>query len=185
MQIPDVQTEPDYNNLATAQQVGFRSILSVPLLHDGQAIGTLGVACEAPGQFPAAAVTLLETFARQAVIAIENVRLFNETKEALEQQTSIAEILRPLPAGTLSGPGASGIPLPTFCRGRRGPRYACANSFSGNRRSRGSRHLARCRRNTGATDHMDSINTGLRHANDVQSDCKTVFYSLYWLYCTY
>ena len=94
MQIPDVQTEPDYNNLATAQQVGFRSILSVPLLHDGQAIGTLGVAREAPGQFPAAAVTLLETFARQAVIAIENVRLFNETKEALEQQTASAEVLQ-------------------------------------------------------------------------------------------
>ncbi len=93
VQIPDVQTEPDYNHIGTAQQVGFRSILSVPLLHDGQAIGTIGVARQAPGQFPAAAVTLLETFARQAVIAIENVRLFKETQHALEQQTATAGVL--------------------------------------------------------------------------------------------
>ncbi len=93
VQIPDVQTEPGYKHMATAQQVGFRSILSVPLLHGGQAIGTIGVARETPGPFPAAAVTLLETFARQAVIAIENVRLFNETQEALERQTATAEVL--------------------------------------------------------------------------------------------
>jgi signal transduction histidine kinase/DNA-binding response OmpR family regulator len=91
-QIPDVELEPGYN-LQTARQMGFRSILSVPLLHEGQAIGTIGVTRREPGPFPEAIVAVLQTFARQAVIAIENVRLFNETKEALEQQTATAEVL--------------------------------------------------------------------------------------------
>ncbi len=93
IQIPDVRLEPDYN-ADGAQQVGFLSILSVPLLHEGRSIGTVGVAREEPGLFPDTAVALLQTFARQAVIAIENVRLFRETQEALEQQTATAGILR-------------------------------------------------------------------------------------------
>ena len=77
-----------------AQRSGFRSILSVPLLHQGRAIGTIGVARREPGRFADSAVALLQTFARQAVIAIENVRLFNETQEALERQTATAEVLQ-------------------------------------------------------------------------------------------
>ena len=94
VQIPDVEADPTYLFKEGARQVGFRSILSVPLLHDGEAIGTIAVARATPGLFPDAAVELLQTFARQAVIAIENVRLFNETREALEQQTASAEVLR-------------------------------------------------------------------------------------------
>ncbi len=94
VQIPDVQRVPGYGFSEGAQQVGFRSIMSVPLLLDGQAIGTIGVARKKPGLVPEASVALLQTFARQAVIAIENVRLFNETREALEQQTASSEILR-------------------------------------------------------------------------------------------
>ena len=63
-----------------AQRSGFRSILSVPLLHQGRAIGTIGVTRRESGRFADSAVALLQTFARQAVIAIENVRLFNETQ---------------------------------------------------------------------------------------------------------
>jgi GAF domain-containing protein len=94
VQIADVRQEPDYARAEDAQdKMGFLSIMSVPLLHDGRAIGTIGVARREPGLFPDAAVTLLQTFAHQAVIAIENVRLFNETQEALAQQKASAEVL--------------------------------------------------------------------------------------------
>ena len=94
IQIPDVRVEAGYPHVDGAQRMGFRSIMSVPLLHEGRSIGTIGVAREEPGLFPDRAVSLLQTFAQQAVIAIENVRLFNETQEALARQTASADILR-------------------------------------------------------------------------------------------
>jgi GAF domain-containing protein len=75
-------------------QGGFRSAMSVPMLHDQRVIGAINVNRAAPGCFADKEVALLQTFARQAVIAIENVRLFNETKEALARQTASADILR-------------------------------------------------------------------------------------------
>ena len=77
-----------------ARARGFRSMLLCPLLRDRTAIGMISVTRREPGVFSEHQVQLLETFADQAVIAIENVRLFNETKEALEQQTATAEILQ-------------------------------------------------------------------------------------------
>ena len=94
IQIADVHAEPGYPAAEVAQRSGFRSILSVPLLLQGRSIGTIGVARREPGRFADGAVALLQTFARQAVIAIENVRLFRETQEALEQQTASAEVLQ-------------------------------------------------------------------------------------------
>jgi len=73
---------------------GFRSIVIVPMLRDGVASGTISVTRREPGEFTYHQVDLLKTFADQAVIAVENVRLFNETKEALEQQTATADILK-------------------------------------------------------------------------------------------
>ncbi len=70
--------------------------MNVPLVREGQAIGMISVTRRAPGSFAAGQVELLETFADQAVIAIENVRLFNETREALERQTATAAVLRVL-----------------------------------------------------------------------------------------
>src|SRR5262249_1786640 len=61
---------------------------------EGQSIGAILVGRPVLGLFPDEQVALLQTFADQAVIAIENVRLFNETKEALERQTATSEILR-------------------------------------------------------------------------------------------
>jgi signal transduction histidine kinase len=75
-------------------QAGLRSWLGVPMLKDGELIGTIVVYRGEPQPFSEPQSALLQTFADQAVIAIENVRLFNETKESLEQQTAISEVLR-------------------------------------------------------------------------------------------
>ena len=83
-----------YKTKDIARQTGYRGVLGVPMLRDGRVIGAIAVTRARPGEFLPKEVELLQTFAAQAVIAIENVRLFNETKEALELQTTSAEVLR-------------------------------------------------------------------------------------------
>ncbi|TMH54995.1 MAG: GAF domain-containing protein, partial [Betaproteobacteria bacterium] len=77
-----------------AVPAGVRAGLAVPLLREDIAYGCIFIFRRQPGLFSSDQVALLQTFARQAAIAIDNVRLFNETKEALDQQTAISEILR-------------------------------------------------------------------------------------------
>jgi GAF domain-containing protein len=79
---------------AYARVRGYRSQIVVPLLRNDEGFGTISVTRHEPGGFNDDEIALLQTFADQAVVAIENVRLFNETKEALEQQTATSEILR-------------------------------------------------------------------------------------------
>jgi GAF domain-containing protein len=97
--IPDVQAENAFPSLRSGRDV--RTFLSIPLRQAGDLVGLLNARRAEVRPFTAAQIKLLETFANQAVIAIENVRLFQELEdrnrdlsEALEQQTATSEVLR-------------------------------------------------------------------------------------------
>ncbi len=95
--VADLLAESDADYAPEMKRVvelaGFRSGLSVPMLRDQQIVGAITVNRAETGLYAAKEVALLQTFARQAVVAIENVRLFNETREALEQQRASSEVL--------------------------------------------------------------------------------------------
>ncbi len=91
--IPDTREDPEYVYQDVAQAADYRSVLSVPMLRDGQAIGAISVFRDAPRPFPDTQVELLKTFADQAVIAVENVRLFTELEARTTELTrSVGEL---------------------------------------------------------------------------------------------
>jgi two-component system, NtrC family, sensor kinase len=110
LNISDAQTDPRWPEAthAYARARGWRSGVVVPLLRHDEAIGAIGVTRREPGGFTVDEIALLQTFADQAVIAIENARLLSELRErnealtqahaqvseTLEQQTATSEILR-------------------------------------------------------------------------------------------
>jgi two-component system NtrC family sensor kinase len=99
-EIPDAWTDPDYRPAGTPRATELRSLVAVPMKKDGHPMGTIAVARRLPGRYQKRQIELLKTFADQAVIAIENTRLFEEVQartkelqESLDRQTATSEVL--------------------------------------------------------------------------------------------
>ena len=107
VQIDDILNDPEYTHGAVAEAGGIRTVLAVPLLRQDELIGVFAMIRTEPNPFTAREIELVKTFADQAVIAIENVRLFDEVQartaelgEALKQQTATADVLKAISRST-------------------------------------------------------------------------------------
>ena len=93
--IPDVLEDSDYSRPQAQKLMGLRAALGVPLVRDGQVFGVVNLFRTTPTAFTQKQIELAETFADQAVIAIENTRLLNELREiCVQQQTATADVLK-------------------------------------------------------------------------------------------
>ena len=123
--VVDADTDPSWSARFhdEAKARGFRSAVAVPMLRGGVAVGVVAVTRESAGGFAPAEIALLQTFADQAVIAVENARLLGELQEknatlteALEQQTATSEILRAISRSPTDAQPVFDVIVESACR---------------------------------------------------------------------
>ncbi len=107
VQVVDILDDPEYGYKGHAKIGNLRTLLGVPLLRSGELIGAIGLGRDHVEQFSEKQIEIVRTFADQAVIAIENVRLFDEVRartdelsESLQQQTATADVLKTISRST-------------------------------------------------------------------------------------